>query len=109
MSKYPSVHGGGGHSFSHNVVQLEQPDKPRRPAPRYGSSKTLDFSLGVNRELSDRHWGSYSRADHSLPLFPYTNLFVGFWLNCLDLHRDFYREILRPQTPIRVATGNGAA
>jgi hypothetical protein len=106
---YPSVHGGGGHAFSHNIVQLEQPDKPRRPAPRYGSAKTLDFFGGVGGELSDRHWGSYSRTDNSFPLFPYTNFAIRYWLNCLDLHRNFYREILRPKTPVRVVTGNGAA
>jgi hypothetical protein len=106
MTRFPS----GGYAIAHsNIVQLEQPDKPRRPAPRYGSAKTLDFSLGVNRELSDRHWGSYSRADHSFPLFPYTYFAIRYWLNCLDFHRNLYFEVLRPQKAFRMATGNGAA
>ena len=85
---YPSAHGSGGFAISHFKKWGATPVE---------ADETHQFDR-VHRELhcwsrNSNRWTTYSIS----PVW-HPHIFVKFWMDSIDIHRNFYRSVLRAAT-----------
>jgi hypothetical protein len=91
-------HGQSGFATSHFKRWKSTPVQP--DTWRQDEATTRYIPNRVDNELPDRSGCSDYWANHNVPLVWYSHFAFRNWLNCLDIHWNFNRALLRAATAV---------